>query len=378
MNDHHAGPHEAASDPGDRHTPHPLQTEQVQPEQVQPEQGSDAPGGNGAVESAERAQILGVALGPALTAACGEHLGEIEWFRSPWQRSGSATGRSVWRENGSERRVVVKVPVGYREWFWTTRINERSAEAGEPCPVPRVMAHGLELDGYDMAWLVEERVDGRPGSARMTPDDVDRMMDAAARFHAIAPVATPIPDGKDGSGRGPDGPIRRDWHKLLAAARRGAEDNPIADQDRWLRAIDALAGDLARFTEPWEARPIDTWCHGDLHPGNLIRREAAADHAADCMLLDLALVHAGHWIEDALALERLYWGREHLLGGIDPVERLGSARRRHGLGSDDPGGQLARARRALMAATSPAALSRFSDPVYLDAALGVLERSVSA
>jgi len=367
LDDQHAGPHEPTPPTGGPDRPshtHPI--------------ASDAgpPADNGTPTSAQQAEGLGVALGPAVTAACGEHLGEIEWFQSPWQRSGSATGRSVWRDNGTERRAMVKVPVGYREWFWTTRINERSAEAGERCPVPRVLAGGLDLDGYDIAWLVEERVEGAPGAARMSTDDIDRMMDAAARFHAIAPLAAPVVDGKDATGRGPDGPIRRDWHKLLAAARRGAEDNPIPDQDRWLRAIDALAADLARFAEPWEARPIDTWCHGDLHPGNIIRREPANDHEADCMLLDLALVHAGNWIEDALALERLYWGREHLLDGIDLVERLREARRRHGLSGDDPGGHIARARRVLMAATSPAALARFSDPVYLKAALEVLERGL--
>lgn len=374
MDDRHARPQEPARTTPDAPPARPG---------AEPTDQRDGPGQEAArpftlaePPSADQAQSLGVALGPAVVNACEGRLSDIEWFRSPWQRSGSATGRGVWRQDGSERRVMVKVPVGYREWFWTTRLNTCSAETGRPCPVPRVLAHGLELDGYDIAWLVEERLDGRPGSARMDPDEVDRIMDAAARFHAIAPHAAPLADGKDQTGRGPDGPIRRDWAKLLASARRGAQDNPIPGRDRWLRAIAALEPVLDRFTGPWERRPIDTWCHGDLHPGNVIRREAAEDHEADCMLLDLALVHAGSWIEDALDLERLYWGRRHLLGGVDPLERLAEARRRHGLESRDPGGRIAAARRVLMAATSPAALTRFSDPVYLDAALSVLEQGL--
>ncbi|MEM0983343.1 MAG: phosphotransferase [Planctomycetota bacterium] len=321
------------------------------------------------VHSVAEAESLGCNLGPSVQKECEGRIGEIEWFKAPWQRSGAATGRTLWNENGETVRAVVKVPVGYREWFWTTQINRHSEEAGEHCPVPRVLAGGTELNGYDVAWLVVERIKGKPSPGRMSEAQVGLMLDAAARFHAIAAHVKPISEGP--------APVHRDWSKLLASARRAAEDNPIPEQHRWLRGIDRVIADLDRFETAWEARPIDTWCHGDLHPGNVICLGKTPGKPRDCMLLDLALVHAGHWLEDALYVERLYWGREHLLDGVDPVEHLVQARLGHGLATSGDVAEIAAARRVLMAVTSPAALARFGDPVYLEAALDRLERGLA-
>ena len=45
-----------------------------------------------------------------------------------------------------------------------------------------------------------------------------------------------------------------------------------------------------------------------------------------CVLIDLALVGPGCWIEDALYLERLFWGQEDQLFGMDPLGTLASTR----------------------------------------------------
>ena len=91
-------------------------------------------------------------------------------------------------------------------------------------------------------------------------------------------------------------------------------------------------------------------------------------------MIDLARVAPGCWIEDALYLERLCWGREDTLCGVDPVTTLAQARHALGLPADAEDLALADVRRVLMAATSPAFSRTQGDPLYLKAALERLER----
>jgi len=116
---------------------------------------------------------------------------------------------------------------------------------------------------------------------------------------------------------------------------------------------------------------LDTWCHGDVHPGNVLRR---GEHG-QLVLIDLGLVHPGHWIEDALYLERQYWGHEDWLGGVKPVSILGRLRREAGLPMDGDYGELANIRRVMMAACVPAVVDREgSNTKYLRHALDLIER----
>jgi hypothetical protein len=94
------------------------------------------------------------------------------------------------------------------------------------------------------------------------------------------------------------------------------------------------------------------------------------------VLIDLGLVHPGCWVEDALYIERLYWGREEMLEGVRPMAALGACRAALGLDNGPDAPRLARARRALMAATSPAFLQQEGDPRYLAAALDHAERDL--
>jgi hypothetical protein len=90
--------------------------------------------------------------------------------------------------------------------------------------------------------------------------------------------------------------------------------------------------------------------------------------------VDLALVHPGHWLEDALYLERQYWGHTELLHGIKPVSLIAKYRRERGLPTDENYADLAVVRRVLMAACAPALVDREGNPKYLHAALEVIER----
>lgn len=145
---------------------------------------------------------------------------------------------------------------------------------------------------------------------------------------------------------------------------------------RWAHALDAAARALPTWQAAWAAREINTWCHHDLHAKNAMRRAHpdGPEHGR-CVLIDLALVRPGHWIEDALYFERLHWGT-HALGSLDPVETLARTRRFAGLSVADEYHDLARVRRALMAASAPAFIRTESNPAYLDACLAHLEAAL--
>jgi hypothetical protein len=94
------------------------------------------------------------------------------------------------------------------------------------------------------------------------------------------------------------------------------------------------------------------------------------------VLVDLALVHPGHWIEDAIYLERQYWGHSDLLKGVKPVSELARLRRERGLNANDNYPDLANVRRVLMAACVPAAAEREGNAKYVRAALELLDRLI--
>jgi hypothetical protein len=94
------------------------------------------------------------------------------------------------------------------------------------------------------------------------------------------------------------------------------------------------------------------------------------NHGLVC-LIDMAEVHAGHWVEDAVYLERQLWARPERLKVHKPVKEIAAARKRLGLPVDAEYPRLAMIRRALLAATAPRFLK--SHPAYLDACLGWLE-----
>lgn len=341
--------------------------------------GPERKGPESAVGSTPGAS-LGSSLGPALWEACGDRLGHIEWFSTPWQRSGSATARTWWRlPSGDVIQAIAKVPVNYREWRWTTALGAADPmmwdRAEERCrPVPRVLAGGLELGGYDMAWLVIEAVTGQT-IARVLEQSAEQptraagavvaLCGAAAAFHKEAiDLATPAARDRDSD---------PDWSRLIARSNEACEVNPIGRQRDWIAALKGIEPLMPGLIARWSGRGHETWCHGDLHPGNAILRPSARADGTPCVaLIDLGLIHAGHWIEDALYIERLHWGRPERLGGVEPLLELAAAREALGLENGDDWRELAGVRRVLMAATSPAFLNHEHDARYLEAALRII------
>lgn len=316
---------------------------------------------NAALPEAYRqdAHDLGPQLEPALLDACRGKLSDIRWFRTTWQRGGAATAYAVAELQDGPRDVVIKMPVGPMEHRVLSGLVDSDA------PTPGVAFHGTELGGWDIAWVVIERLPGDPLMKDLGKPTFDCLAEAAAAFSAAASQRWPIPSPK------PEWP----WESLLHKARESAHVNPIDNAQSWANHVKAVQRVLPKLLDVWERRPMTCWCHGDLHPGNLMRREqGSAWGEPGCILLDFAEAHGGHWVEDAIYIERMFWGRPDLLGGFKPVSGLARARRKAGLNTDDDYTDFADVRRVLMAGVAPAFIAKEGHPAYLRAALDVLDR----
>ncbi len=306
---------------------------------------------------------LAASLAPVLAEACRERLGEISWFKADWQHGGAATGTSTLRlDDGEVASVVVKLPVVPRELSWTRRLQK---EAGEEPVVPRLYASGETLGGYDLAWVVIERFEHGPLGLHWHDQHIPRIAEAAARFHA-ATAAYPIDAD----------PKAEPWDRLLRDAQESVKLNHIAEAPRWQAAIKALRRLGDRLVDEWQNREVGDWLHGDLHLANAMSR--ASLDSGPVSLIDLAEIHAGHWVEDAVYLERQLWAAPERLGapGQRPVKRIATARRKLGLTVNDDYPRLAMIRRALLAGTAPKYLKTEGHPRYLRACLDQLERAL--
>lgn len=332
--------------------------------------------------TSQGSDVLAAALEPALRSACSEYLRgaelkNVRWFHAAWSAGGSATGfAALCRPGAADAQVVLKLPVGPAEYRWTTAIAARLDDPGAPIaperlPTPRVYAHGRALGGHDLAWFVVERLPGNTLKQNLTGECVNDLLAAANRWHAAAEEIAP-PSGA---------PADPDWDSHLSRARDACKVTHFENAQHWNEVIKKVQRALPRLADRWGSRAINTWCHGDLHPGNAMRRSGGGGGGGTegsapgpCVLIDLGMVHAGHWVEDAVYLERLFWAQPEALGGVKPVTALAKLRRECGLGAADDYAELANVRRVLMGATAPAFLQREGHPKYLRAALEHVER----
>lgn len=306
---------------------------------------------------------LAASLAPVLQEACGGRLGEITWFRADWQRGGAATGTSTFRVDDEEVPVVVKLPVVQREYTWTIRLQQ--AECDEHgLVIPQLFASGDSLGGYDLAWIVIERFPHGPLGVRWHDQHIPRIADAIARFHKAA-SEFPIDQG----------PLLEDWHDLLEEAHANVKINNFDEPKRWLAAMKQFRRRADDFIYEWRNRPVNTWLHGDAHLANAMSRVSMDDGAVS--LIDLAEVHAGHWIEDAVYFERQLWARADLMNDYKPVREVAAARKRLGLPVEDNYARLAMIRRAFLAATAPKFMRTEGNPQHLTACLKWLETALA-
>lgn len=305
-------------------------------------------------------QPFGAALAPALLNGCGGQLTDLRWFRTDWQRGGALTGYANWTdEQGQAHDAVVKFPVPPREKRWLVQLSADDI-------TPRIFAHGSELGGYDMAWVVMERLAYGPLGSKWGADAYRLVADAAANFYARARL---VPLG--------DPPRPRDWEGQLKRARQHISKDTIANSQRWRKALKKANKNLPGWLETWRSRDIGFWCHGDLHLGNAMSRHAppGSDGKAHgpAVLLDLAAVHPGHWVEDAVYLEHLYWANPQALGGANPVKLIAKRLRSYELAPGENWPELANIYRALLAMVAPAHLNTPGGQAHAAAALEMLE-----
>ena len=297
-----------------------------------------------------------------LAESCEGRLSTITWYRADWQRGGAATGTAEFQlEGGGTARVMVKLPVVPRELLWVSRLQDDPDQRGPV--VPRLYASGETLGGYDLAWMVIERVPHGPLGAHWHADHTARIAEAAARFYAGA-ARFPVDQG----------PRQEPWEEMVDDARESLRVNDVPRCSQWRAAIKKLRGRLGPIVAEWEARDTDQWLHGDLHLANAMSRDSM--ESGPVCLIDFGEVRAGHWVEDAIYLERQLWARPQRLKARKPAREIAAARRSLGLTVDEDYPRLAMIRRALMAATAPKFLKSEGDPRHLDACLDWLDRAL--
>ncbi|MEQ9095751.1 MAG: aminoglycoside phosphotransferase family protein [Phycisphaerales bacterium] len=321
---------------------------------------------------------LGAMLAPVVKQAAGDNLGDIEWFRTSWQRGGAATGFSTWTlEDGSVVPCMVKVPVGPVERRWAAALGDcwKQGWTAPDCvalSTPRVLASADHLGAYDLCWLVVERFEGGTVATHFDEHGLRALIDAACDFQIRAERRFQ-PTGR---------PIEPDWAHAHDQARQMAHENTIPDAQHWNNALKHARKLLPEAMAMWRARPVNAWLHGDLHPANAMWRQPSNNvhghNGQRCALIDLGMVHPGHWAEDGLYLERQFWGRTERLCGLKPVSMIARARREAGLPVEDEYARLLQSKRLIASAAAPANLEHEGDAIYLSGALAVLERSVRA
>ena len=302
-------------------------------------------------------QPFGSALAPVLLQVCNGQLGNLHWFRTDWQRGGALTGYADWRdERGEIKQAVVKMPVPPAEQRWLVQLARENV-------TPDIFAHGQTLGGYDLAWVVMERLPFGPLGSKWSAASFEHLADATARFYAHA-RHVPLTDPK----------APRDWHAQLKRAREHISRDTIANSQRWRKALKKAGKKLPGWLDAWHARDKGYWCHGDLHLGNAMTRHEPPMGPA--VLFDLATVHPGHWVEDAVYLEHLYWTNRAGLYNTKPVKLIAKRMHDHGITPGDHWPDLANIYRALLAMVAPAYRNKPGGNAQAAASLEVLERLV--
>jgi len=300
-------------------------------------------------------QPFGANLEPVLHKACGGRLSAINWFRTDWQRGGALTGYSQYRDDdGRNMPAMVKLPVPPSERLWLERLQV----AGDV--VPRLYAHGQVLNGYDMAWVVMERLPHGPLGAAWQGRQFDLLIEAVGRFYKAAEkFAVDSP------------PPQRDWQAILQTARKKVSEQALPDAHLWKKMLKTADSKLKSWLSVWNDRRVDHWCHGDLHLANAMARCPAPGGPA--VLIDLALTRPGNWVEDAVYFEHLYWSRRQQLEGRRLCSEIARHRKQLGLPVDEDWPRLAQIRRLLTAMATPADLQHDGNRQHLQATIELLE-----
>lgn len=299
----------------------------------------------------------GSKLEDELLQACHQRLIDVHWFRTDWQRGGASTGKGmILDEDLKTHHVVIKFPIPETERLWLTRLSD----AGDV--VPHVYDHGDHLGQYRVNWIVMEYLPHGPLSSKWDGSEFDLLIEAYGR---MAKVMNDYPVDEQ--------PPQKDWEAILQKSRDMVHTHAIANEQRWNKALKHAHRHLKDWLTKLDDQPKDHWVHGDLHFGNALSRVEPPHGPA--LLIDFACVHAGHWLDDAVYLEHLYWARRDMLKGRKLCSMIARERRKHGLHVSAEWPQWAQIHRALLAMSTPAMLEHDGSPLHVQAALEVLEAS---
>ncbi len=301
---------------------------------------------------------FGRSLEPALRRACQGRLSEVSWFRSDWQRGGALTGFAEWTDDdGRVLPAFVKMPVPPCERHWLAALQ------AHPDVAPRLFGHGEQVEGYDLAWIVMEKIEHGPLGSAWLGKEFDLLAEAAGRFYAAAAQHPLVGQ-----------PLQKDWQAIYELSRKHAHNGSLAESQRWNAVLKKAHRKLKDWIAQWEQRPCEDWCHGDLHLANALTRSEPPDGPA--LLVDFARTRVGHWVEDAIYFEHLFWARRQRLGDRRPASMIAHQRKHHGLKVSEDWPRYADLKRALLAMSTPAMLPHDGEPHHVHAALEVLERAV--
>ena len=302
---------------------------------------------------------FGSQLELVLRQMCHNRLSAINWFRTDWQRGGALTGYATYEnDNGQQQPVVVKLPVPPLERLWLERLQNSDNV------VPTLYANGQSLGQYDLAWVIMEQLPHGPLGSAWKGKEFDLLVNAAGRFYAAA-AEYPV-DGP---------PPKSDWAKVLDRARKQISRHNLPDKQQWNNILKKSNRKIKDWIQIWDNRKTDQWCHGDLHLANAMTRTAPPEGPA--LLIDFAKIHHGHWVEDAIDFEHLYWSQPNRLDGRKLCKAFAHERKQLGLQADRDWPRLASVVRALFAIRTLIIMEQEGSPSHLSAALAILERELS-
>ncbi|QDU32823.1 hypothetical protein KS4_08590 [Poriferisphaera corsica] len=327
---------------------------------------------------------FGSHLEPIIKQTLSPNLGDIHWFRTDWQRGGALTGFSTWTTPDKQSHdVVIKLPVPPCERHWLAHLQAYADQnPTEPPIAPRLFAHGESLGSHDLSYVVIQRLPHGPLNHKWQGHEFDLLTDVASRFYKATANHPLLGE-----------PLHRDWRQVFSLAQKHVKNHSLPKQleKRWAKVFKKTKKKLPEWIKIWDDRPINGWNHGDLHLRNVLtfnpppsqttppasnQNKSIANTFSGAVLIDFAEVRVGHWTEDAVYFEHLYWAARDRLQGRKLCKMIAHARKLAGFTLDPHWPRFAQTKRNLLAMSTPAMLQHDGGFHHLQACLEVLEANV--
>lgn len=286
-------------------------------------------------------------------------LRDLNWFRTDWQRGGALTGYAVYDNDAGEAcDVVVKIPVPPQERDWLIRTQPEAHEFGDIAP--KLYAYGDSVGTFDFAWLIMEKLKHGPMDHHWNGAEFDMLVETICKFYAVSKAHPVKAEAKE-----------QDWEGLIERSRKKVKEQYPQHAQTWNQLMKRARKKMKKILRVWGERDLNHWRHGDVHLGNAMTREPAP--AGPALIFDFALARTGHWVEDAVYFEHLYWADPDRLGGRELVKMFAAGRKQYGLKVGAKYPLYADIRRVMLAATAPVSVMGAGNIRFIQAAMERLE-----